>query len=365
MIYDTDVHNNWASPSELAPYLPERWRAHKSGGAPVYSVGALTYSRPGGTPHRIDAQPGGTREPGSDYPLLREQLLDRHGIDRALLTFGGNELPHLHNSDYAVDLCHAANDWVAEHWLARDERLFAAAMVPTNAPDEAVKEIERVARMPHFAGILAVANPFGRPLGSRAYHPIYRAVEETGLTLVMHIGGEVFAADTAFASGTPLARCDEFALLNQAAIHHMVSMVCGGVFERFPRLRLLFNEVGYTWIPNVFWNLDANYRVLKAESPDLRDLPSEYFRRHIWVSSQPFDSVAKSSVQIELLEAFGGLGDKICFASDYPHYDSEEPGQVAARLPAHWRDKVMSQNAAAALNWPVSGSQSPRQADVA
>jgi predicted TIM-barrel fold metal-dependent hydrolase len=355
LVYDVDVHNQWASQLELVEYLPSRWQPffHASGAFRSAEVPVLTWSRPGGTTHRLDASPpdGGTA--GSSYGLLREQLLDRYSIDRALLTFPVGAEPALRNGDLAVAMCTAANDWMIDRWLAADQRLFAAAMIPTHAPVEAAKEIRRVAGHPQVSGILVSSNPLGKPFGNVVYDPIYDAIVETGLPLVLHIGGDLRATGTANASGVTLTRADQFALTEQPAVHHLVSLIAGGVFEKFPGLRVLFNECGFSWIPSVFWTLDAHYDILKIESPGLRRLPSEYLREHVWMSSQPFD-VAEPRMLLELMEAFGGLEDRICFSSDYPHHDSESPNQVASRVPREWRSRILCDNAAGVLGWPTS-----------
>jgi predicted TIM-barrel fold metal-dependent hydrolase len=357
-IYDVDVHNSWSSQSELVEYLPRRWQPYFTASGSFVSAEppALTWSRPGGTTHRLDAIPPSGGQPGSNYELLRDQLLDRHRIDRALLTFPLGAEPALHNSALAVAMCRAANDWMIDRWLGADDRLYGVAMIPTGAPEEAAKEIRRVASHSRIAGILMSANPLNRPFGNVVYHSIYEAVAEVGLPLVLHIGGDLRTHGTAFASGNTVSRADQFALTEQPAIHHLVSLIASGVFEKFPTLRVLFNECGFGWIPGVFWTLDAHYPVLKIESPTLRRLPSEYFREHVWVSSQPFD-IEEPRLMVELLESFGGMEDRICFSSDYPHHDSESPSQVVARVPREWRDKILSHNAARVLNWPLPSAE--------
>jgi uncharacterized protein len=357
LLYDVDVHNSWSSPADLVDYLPERWRPYytASGRRRTVVVSSITSIRPAGTMNRLDASPASGGVAGSDYELLREQLLDRYGIDRALLTFPLGTEPAFRNSRLAIELCRAANDWLLDRWLdGRDDRLYGLAMVPTGSPTDARSEILRLADHPRIAAVLMVANPLQRPFGDKVYYPIYAAATEVGLPIVMHIGGDLRSRGTGFASGYPTSKADHFGLIDQAAEHHVTSLACSGVFETFPSLRVLFNECGFGWLPSVFWALDAHYRVLKLENPDLNDLPSDYFKRHMWISSQPFDSAADPKALISLLETFGGIEDKICFASDYPHHDSENPSHVIARMPRSWRDKVLYKNAAAVLDWPLA-----------
>ncbi|HEY4099211.1 MAG TPA: amidohydrolase family protein [Baekduia sp.] len=356
VVYDVDVHNSWSSDEELAAYLPRaaRERFATAWGRRLPAPAALTYSRPGGTTDRLDAAPPEGGRAGSRYGTLAAQLLDPHGIDRALLTFNPGSDGARHDAELAIDVCRAANDWLIDRWLdGGDPRLYGVLMLPTATPDAAAAEIRRAGGHPRIAGALMVANPLNRPFGHPVYRPIIEAVAELDLTLVAHIGGDLRSHGTAFASALPTTRADAFALVDQPAVHHLTSLIVSGVFEEHPRLRLLFNECGYTWLPHVFWSLDAQHAALRAERPRLRRAPSDYLREHVWLSSQPFDSAAGAKKVLGLLGAFGGMEDRLCFASDYPHHDSESPSQVASRLPRSWRDGVLAGNAARALRWPV------------
>jgi hypothetical protein len=48
----------------------------------------------------------------------------------------------------------------------------------------------------------------------------------------------------------------------------------------------------------------------------------------------------------EMLEA-AGAPDVLCFASDYPHWDFDDPAFMLKRLPEAWRERVLRENAAA------------------
>jgi hypothetical protein len=137
-------------------------------------------------------------------------------------------------------------------------------------------------------------------------------------------------------------------------MHHLSSLLVEGVFEKFPGLRFLFNEYGFLWIPWLVWGLDSRFEILRRENPLLRRRPSEYFREYVWSSTQPIAGEADPRRVIRLLEAWdGGLDDKLCYASDYPHWDTESPQHVLPRLPRAWRSKVMSENAAHLFGWSL------------
>jgi predicted TIM-barrel fold metal-dependent hydrolase len=361
-IVDVDVHHTWATDAVLSEYMAPEWRDYFYAGSPVApprSYGRihpphLRYPAINGSAMRPEARPPGGGFPGSDYETLRDQHLDPHGITRALLTWNYGLHPGLHHAAASVPLCRAANDFSVDYWLGQgDERLYTTVCVPVGVPDEAAKEIYRLAGNPHIAGIAMSANVFHRPFGSPVYHPIYAAAAECELPIVIHVGSESASNGAWTAGGLPTTKAEYYTTLEQPAMHHLTSLLAEGVFEKFPNLRFLFNEYGFMWMPWVLWGLDSRQDVLRRENPYLKRLPSEYFRDHVWVGTQPIAGEAETSRVIELLEAFGGFEDKLCYSSDYPHWDTEWPQHVTPRVPKHWRPKVMAENAATLFGWSM------------
>jgi predicted TIM-barrel fold metal-dependent hydrolase len=67
---------------------------------------------------------------------------------------------------------------------------------------------------------------------------------------------------------------------------------------------------------------------------------------------------------VRLIESFGG-DDILCFASDYPHWDTDDPTYVASRLPKRWHKKVFYDNAADLFGWPAADREPSRPPEVA
>ena len=130
-------------------------------------------------------------------------------------------------------------------------------------------------------------------------------------------------------------------------------MICGGVLERFPRLRLIFLEANGGWIVPWLERLDHHYEVFGWDVPWLRMKPSEYFRRQCWISFDPDESALAFTARSPLVGA-----DRIIWASDYPHPDAKVPGVVdelreaTASLDAPARARILGENAAALYGLP-------------
>ena len=82
-------------------------------------------------------------------------------------------------------------------------------------------------------------------------------------------------------------------------------------------------------MPSLGWRLDKLWKQLKAETPFLKRLPSEYIHDHVWFSSQPMEELEVSEHVLDIMEWIGW--DRLVFATDYPHWDFDDPSRT---LPA-------------------------------
>jgi predicted TIM-barrel fold metal-dependent hydrolase len=105
--------------------------------------------------------------------------------------------------------------------------------------------------------------------------------------------------------------------------------VLEGVFERFPKLKMVMIEAGFGWAPSLAWRLDKHFEKLRSEVQHLKRKPSEYIRDHVWWTTQPMEDPERREHLFETIEWIGW--DKLLFATDYPHWDFDEPSRV---LPA-------------------------------
>src|SRR5579883_3243418 len=82
-VIDCDIHNSLPSESALTAYLPARWREyHERFGQRGYS--GTHYPLANLNAARTDSWPPSGQVPGSDLAFMREQLLDRWGVERGI-----------------------------------------------------------------------------------------------------------------------------------------------------------------------------------------------------------------------------------------------------------------------------------------
>lgn len=349
---DSDVHHTWRSDDEVAAYLPRRWREYVHDSGITLRPVVANFAHPGRADLRMDAFPERGGPPGSDYATLRDQLLDAHGITRAILGFDvGHELAHA-NPYFAAELARAMNDWSIEHWLSIDDpRLQGKVVVADHQPERAAEEIRRVGDHPKIVEVLLVTNGTGQPFGHPIHDPIHRAADDLGLPVGMHVAPGFLYKNVQYAGGMPGTRFEYLARVPEAHVHHLTSLITHGVFEKFPSLRVMLIECGVAWFPWLMLALDARYTDYRRESDWVRRLPSEYFREHVRVTTQPLDIGPERHRLAELLDALGGMDEILCFATDYPHWDFDDPMYVGRHLPRTWWDGVFHGNAARFYGW--------------
>ena len=73
--------------------------------------------------------------------------------------------------------------------------------------------------------------------------------------------------------------------------------------------------------------MDAAYQVAGNDAPRLRKLPSEYFREHFWLSTQPIEEPDNPRHLVQSIE-FARMTDRVMFSSDYPHWDFDSPAKA-------------------------------------
>jgi predicted TIM-barrel fold metal-dependent hydrolase len=351
-LVDCDVHPHLRGGlADLEPYLPLAWQRRMGiGPGPanrdeVSIPRNLLYVNPAGVLRR-DAVPPDGSVPASDPVHVASHLLDAHGIARAILIggevlgLGAMPIPEL-----AATIASAYNEWLADTWLDADERYRAALVVAPQDPTLAAKEIRRVGQRKGFVTILL---PLTRALmGERHYLPIYEAAAELNLPVTVHPNSSegIFITGPSLGGGPPTYYVEWHTGLSQVFHANLTSLVCHGIFETFPELKIVITEGGIAWLPDVLWRLDKNVKGLRDEVPWMRRLPSEYIFDHVRFTTQPF-------VEPRRPEHLHALCDIVCaektlmFSSDYPHWDFDDPKRALTWLPKHITQRVRSQNAA-------------------
>jgi predicted TIM-barrel fold metal-dependent hydrolase len=352
-IVDCDVHPNFSHGlRDLMPYMSETWRRRLGiGDAAEWSgsFAASSFTLPldylyvnSAGAYRNDAIRG-DMAPGTDAVFTAEQLLDGHDIDRAVLIAGQLlGIGSFPDPAVAATVATAYNDWMVERWLQVDPRFRGALAVAPHDAEAAVREIDRMADTPGIVGVFLPLHDI--PMGERHYYPIYEAAQRHALPITVHPSGteNVFARAPRMA-GPPTYYLEWHAALGQIHQSNLLSLICHGVFERYPELKVVVAEGGFVWAVESMWKLDRNWQALRDEVPWIKRHPSEYVRKHMRFTTQPFVEPHRAEHLGPLLEMVFAE-ETLVFSSDYPHWDFDDPGRALNGVPKELRQKICVDN---------------------
>jgi len=319
---DCDLHPAMPSVAALMPYLDDYWRDQLANRHIDRYPFVLT-SYPPNSPlsARPDwRQPSGA--PGGDLAMIRRQALDPFGTSVAICNVLHGAVA-LFNADMAAALCAALNDWVATELLDREPRLRASIVVPVHDPALAVEEIERKAPDRRFVQVLLLA--MGEMLlGRRLYWPIYAAAERHELAIGVHAGSTYHHAPTP--AGFPAHRVEDYVAQSTAFESQLLSFLAEGVFQKFPALKLVLIESGFSWLPTLLWRTTKTWRGVRPEVPWIDRPPAAIMRERVRLTLQPVDAPDNDPRLLARTLEHIGSDRMLLFATDYPHwhFDGED-----------------------------------------
>ena len=97
--------------------------------------------------------------------------------------------------------------------------------------------------------------------------------------------------------------------------HQFTTLFDYGVFDKFPRLKILVLECGAGWVGYWLDRIDAVFsHTVIGERVPLEQKPSDYFRERVWISCDPDERMIPALAQRYGVERF-------LWASDFPHAD--------------------------------------------
>jgi predicted TIM-barrel fold metal-dependent hydrolase len=347
LLVDADIHPTLTQP-ELLKRLSARWSRHVERFGRRTQLITELYPRTSNAGMRADSWPDAPGSiPGSELGLVQRQLLDEYEMDYGVL----NCLNMLHCFEVpqlAADIARAINDWLWEDWLVPEPRLLGSIVVPSEFPELSVREIERCAGVPRWVQVLLPGTGL-EPLGSRKYWPIYEAAAAHGLPVAVHNAGY----EPHLGTGWPSYYLEEHVAYSFVMQTQLLNMVCEGLFEAVPSLRVVLTEGGVTWAIALRWGLDSAWELLREEVPHVERRPSELIHEHVWFTTQPIEEPDVPGQFTQALE-HGALADRLLFATDYPHWDFDSPTQSLPRsVPKDMRARIMAGTACDLYRLPL------------
>ncbi len=206
------------------------------------------------------------------------------------------------DADLGLRLARVVNDAIAEAVRAHPDRLVGLATLPLQAPEAAVAEVGRAVTELGLRGVYLGTNVRGADLDAPSLEPVFARIAALGVPVFLHPlnvlgGGRVGAYYLHNLLGNPFDTAVAAARL-----------VFGGVFDRFPSLRVCLPHAGGAF-PYLLGRIDRGYRV-RPECRHLPRPPSAYLEHFF------FDTIAHAPDALRYLIGLAGA-DRVMLGSDY------------------------------------------------
>ena len=285
-----DIHAHW---------YPEEWLAlfAKDGAA----EGASLERRPGGgfmlrAKHITNAF-------DERFVVIDERInaMDARGIDVHAISLT-TPMVYWASAPLGLALSQAFNDAASAAHRRHPQRLVGLAMVPMQAPDLAVRELERASKLPGIKGLYLATNVNGEELDERKFWEVYAKCEELGWAIFLH------PVDT-----IGLERTKKYYLKNLCGNPYdtgiaVAHLIFGGVMDRFPKLEVNLPHAGGTF-PWLIGRWDHGAKV-RPELKHMKEPPSSYLRRFT------YDTIGHDDrINANLVRLVGA--DRVTLGSDY------------------------------------------------
>jgi predicted TIM-barrel fold metal-dependent hydrolase len=223
----------------------------------------------------------------------------------------------------------AHNEWCIKA-AKTSPRLRPVPFLDGNDLSATLSEAERlVAAGLRAIGLPSGVAPGGKSPGHRDVDPLWEFLAASDVPLLLHAGGDFgFLGSTVWRDyGTiknrPSQKVKNPELLldpySYSQIHlgpqnFLTAMIFGGVFDRFPDLRLGCIEVSAYWVGPMAENIKNVGDQFASVTAQLSLTPAEYLERNVRVTPYFWEPVDK------YIDRFG-LEDVYVYGSDYPHFE--------------------------------------------
>ncbi len=307
----------------------------------------------------IDSRFEGVR-PGAYQPDIRLKDLEMDGV------VGEVVIPTVPTRFYSLPLdsqilsasLRAMNDWMAEFCNPYPDVFKGLGMINLDDVQDGVREYDRCLDM-GLAAMMVSAFPGEEKMYYQPeFDPLWERAQDSGRPLVIHTGTQRYgptSPPTTFAQ-TSFSVQGATSTFNPEhwVMRSISAMMFGGVFERYPELKIALIEFEIGWVPYYLEQMDRNYSDLRytqeiAFKNDM--IPSDFWRSNVLINFME-DRIGLMHRDI--------IGiDNLMWGSDYPHRESTWPrsrevlAEILQDVPAEEQTKFVYSNAAKLFDFKV------------
>ncbi len=280
-----------------------------------------------------------------DLGEKRIEVMDSHHIDYVVLSIAGPGVQYERDAALAKRRAKAANDFLAAEIGKRPTRYGGFAHLAMQDPAEAAAELERCMHDLKFCGAMINGQTNGEYLDLDKYGVFWERAAALEAPVYLHPGNPVDTPAVYDGHSELWGPVCSWAFETAA---HALRLVFAGVFERYPKAKLILGHMGET-LPLNLWRFDSRWMVCNQGSRTLEQPPSFYIKRNIAITTSGVCS------DISLRCALDAMGDgNVMFSVDYPFEKTELAAKFIeqARITESERSLVATGNAKRILKLP-------------
>lgn len=273
----------------------------------------------------------------SDFGEQRLSEMDEAEVEISVLSISGPGVQIELDTALAGRLAREANDLLAVEVQRRPDRYRGFAHLAMQDPLAAAAELERCVTELGFVGSLVNGHTNGVYLDDARYDPFWERMQALDVPLYLHPADSHVMPHVLEGCPELVKPTWEWTMETSA---HFLRLVFAGVFDRFPRLKIILGHMGET-LPYELWRLDSRAALIVDKRP-LKLAPSAYLKRNLFVTT------SGQCDDVPLIAAVSAIGaDHVLFSVDYPYEDSAVASRFldAAVIDDQVRDKVARLNA--------------------
>jgi 2,3-dihydroxybenzoate decarboxylase len=242
----------------------------------------------------------------TDFGDQRLAMMDKTGIMRAVLAVAGPGVQAERDTQTAIRSARASNDFLAEEIQKRPNRYSGFAHLPMQDAKAAAAELERCVRNLKFCGAMINGHTNGKYLDDRSFDVFWERAADLDAPIYVHPADPV-APMPAIAGYNVLARPMWGWGVETGS--HALRIICGGVFQRHPKAKLLLGHLGET-LPFQLWRFDSRSAPYGWNLPKT---PSQYLKENVWVTTSGMYDLPPLRCSLDALGR-----DHVMFSADYP-----------------------------------------------
>lgn len=256
----------------------------------------------------------------------RYEILEEHGLMATLVypTLASAIEGHMgHNPDFCHAAIHALNQWIKDEWgFGEDGKFYGMPVITMMKPDLALKEaqwlIENGVKTLLIRPTYVSDGKGSRSMGSPEFDPVWSLLAENNVFVTFHISDNGYAdiynrhRIGERSEWLPFEKQDPLEIVmdvNAVAIqHHLASLICHGVFDRHPTLKVAYVECGCYWLHPL---VERMQHVYNMQPQMFSRNPLETIREHVYIHPNYEDDIKRLADLIGV--------DHVLFGSDWPH----------------------------------------------